>query len=106
LLRWRGKRLVEFLILPGDDYVGGGEEELIMDYIGSSIQEVQPRRGAPMTAALLKKLKDLDANRIASNDAVVMHKAVLALLAVVSDLESRINALEASSTTNGAVRDA
>jgi hypothetical protein len=73
-----------------------------MDYIGSSIQEVQSRPDAPVTAGVLKKLKDLDANRIARNDAVVMRKAVLALLAVVSDLESRINLLQAPST-NGAV---
>jgi hypothetical protein len=75
-----------------------------MDYIGSSIQEVELRSEAPVTAGILKKLKDLDASRIASNDGVVMRKAVLALLAVVSDLEGRINSLEAAAGTNGAVR--
>ncbi len=73
-----------------------------MDYIGSSIQEVQPRVDAPVTAGVVRRLQDLDANRIASNDAVVMRKAVLALLAVVSDLESRIGALEAAGARNGA----
>ncbi len=74
-----------------------------MDYIGSSIQEVRARPDAPLTAGVLKRLKDLDATRIASNDGVVMHKAVLALLAIVSDLESRIHSLEAGNAGNGAV---
>jgi hypothetical protein len=76
-----------------------------MDYIGSSIQEVQPRSDAPLTAGVLRKLKDLDTNRIASDDAVVMRKAVLALLAVVSDLEGRISALEGAEATSGAAAE-
>jgi hypothetical protein len=66
-----------------------------MDVIGSSVQDVGIREDAPVTAGVLRKLKDLDANRIASTDGVVMHKAVLALLTIVSDLESRVAALEA-----------
>jgi hypothetical protein len=65
-------------------------------YIGSSIQEVAASSEAPMTAAILEKLKDLDAHRIAKDDGIVMRKAVLALLATVSNLESRIIALEES----------
>jgi len=66
-----------------------------MDYIGSSVQDVGIREDAPITAGVLRKLRDLDSNRIASTDAVVMHKAVLALLTIVSDLESRVAELEA-----------
>jgi hypothetical protein len=66
-----------------------------VDHIGSSVSEVAVREDAPVTAGVLRKLQDLDANRIASTDAVVMHKAVLALLTIVSDLESRVIALEA-----------
>jgi hypothetical protein len=43
----------------------------------------------------------MDANRIASSDAVVIHKAVLALLTVVAQLESRINALETAAAAAG-----
>lgn len=75
-----------------------------MDYIGSSVQEVESRPGAPVTAGVLRRLKDLDSNRIAGNDAVVMHKAVLALLAVVSELESRISALEEAGANAAASR--
>jgi hypothetical protein len=76
------------------------ERKPLMEYIGSSIQELDAREDAPMTAGILSKLKDLDANRIAKNDGVVMRKAVLALLAVVSDLESRIVQLEAELATH------
>jgi hypothetical protein len=65
-----------------------------MSHIGSSIQELEPEAGAPLSAAILARLQDLDANRIAANDGVVIRKAVLALLGVVAELESRINALE------------
>jgi hypothetical protein len=74
-----------------------------VDYIGSSVQEIEARADAPLTAGVLTKLKDLDANRIASNDQVVIRKAVLALLTIVSDLEARIAELEAAAgTSNGA----
>jgi hypothetical protein len=65
-----------------------------MSHIGSSIQELEPEAGAPLSAAILARLQDLDANRIAANDGVVIRKAVLALLGVVAELESRITALE------------
>jgi hypothetical protein len=65
-----------------------------MSHIGSSIQELEPAAGAPLSAAILARLQDLDANRIAANDGVVIRKAVLALLGVVAELESRITALE------------
>jgi hypothetical protein len=66
------------------------------DYIGSSIQELTADPDAPLTAAVLEKLKDIDANRIARNDDIVMRKAVLALLSVISNLEGRIASLEAA----------
>jgi hypothetical protein len=57
-----------------------------VDYIGSSVQEIEARAYAPLTA-----------------DQVVIRKAVLALLTIVSDLEARIAELEAAAgTSNGA----
>jgi hypothetical protein len=64
------------------------------EYIGSSVQEIEAGAGAPMLAGVLEKLKDLDANRIAKNDDIVMRKAVLGLLAVVADLEARVTSIE------------
>jgi hypothetical protein len=63
-------------------------------YIGSSIQEIDAGSDAPMLAAIVDKLKDLDTSRISRDDGIVMRKAILALLTAVSNLESRINALE------------
>ena len=65
-----------------------------MNQIGNSVQDVEIREDAPMSAAVLAKLRDMDSNRIADTDRVVMHKAVLALLAMVSELEVRVNALD------------
>jgi hypothetical protein len=64
------------------------------EYIGSSVQEIRAGTGAPMLAGVLEKLKDLDANRIAKNDDIVMRKAVLGLLTVVAELEGRVTSLE------------
>ena len=64
------------------------------EYIGSSIQEIEAGSDAPIVAGVLEKLKDLDTNRIAKNDDIVMRKAVLGLLAVVAELEARVTSLE------------
>ena len=49
---------------------------------------------AVLTAELVERLKDLDATRINKDDQIVMRKAVLGLLSIVSTLEARIVALE------------
>lgn len=64
------------------------------EYIGSSVQEIDAATDAVLTAGLLERLKDLDSTRIASNDQIVLRKAVLGLLSIVSTLEGRIAALE------------
>ncbi len=64
------------------------------DSIVNSVQEIVPSSDATLTSELLAKLKDIDANRIAKTDAVVLRKAVLGLLTVVSSLEGRIATLE------------
>ena len=63
-------------------------------YIGSSVQEIEAEGNAELTAALLERLKDLDATRINKDDQIVMRKAVLGLLSIVSTLEARIAELE------------
>jgi hypothetical protein len=64
-------------------------------YIGNSVQEIDAAANAELTAALLDRLKDLDAGRINKDDQIVLRKAVLGLLSIVSTLEARIAALEA-----------
>lgn len=69
--------------------------------IGNSIQEVESRTDAPLTAGLLGKLKDIDAQRIARSDDLVMRKGVLALFAVVAELEARVRELESALASSG-----
>jgi len=64
------------------------------DSIVNSVQDIAGSSDATLTSELLAKLKDIDANRIAKTDEVVLRKAVLGLLAVVSSLEGRIATLE------------
>ena len=64
-------------------------------YIGNSVQEIDGVPDAELTAALLDRLKDLDATRINKDDQIVLRKAVLGLLSIVGTLEARIAALEA-----------
>ncbi|TDC57430.1 hypothetical protein E1281_04885 [Actinomadura sp. KC345] len=64
-------------------------------HIGNSIQDVQASPEAAQTVLLLEKLKDIDGNRIAKDDYIVIRKGVLGLLDVVARLEGRIGALEA-----------
>jgi uncharacterized small protein (DUF1192 family) len=66
----------------------------VSDYIGSSVQEIDAPADARLTGDLLDKLKDIDSTRIARDDQIVIRKAVLGLLAVVSELEGRIAVLE------------
>ncbi|GAA3385004.1 hypothetical protein [Cryptosporangium minutisporangium] len=63
-------------------------------YIGSTVQEIEAAPNAELTADLLDRLKDLDATRINKDDQIVMRKAVLGLLSIVSTLEARIAELE------------
>jgi hypothetical protein len=67
--------------------------------IGNSIREVATRADAPLTAGLLDKLKDMDAQRIARTDDIVMRKGVLALFTVVAELEARVRELESARKT-------
>ncbi|WP_152442210.1 hypothetical protein [Rhodococcus ruber] len=62
--------------------------------IASSIPEIHAGPEAPLVAAVLEKLKDIDAQRIAKQDGFVIRKAVLALLELVGELEERIGRLE------------
>jgi hypothetical protein len=64
-------------------------------HIGNSVQEIDAAENAELSAALLDRLKDLDATRINKDDQIVLRKAVLGLLSIVSTLEARIAALEA-----------
>jgi hypothetical protein len=64
------------------------------DSIVNSVQEIAVSSDATLSGELLEKLKDIDANRIAKTDEVVMRKAVLGLLTVISSLEGRIAVLE------------
>lgn len=66
----------------------------VPEFIGSSIYEIDPGADAPLVSGVLDKLKDLDAQRIAKNDDLVMRKAVIGLLGVVARLEARIGELE------------
>jgi hypothetical protein len=59
-----------------------------------SIQEVDARSGAPLIAAVLERLKDIDEQRISKDDAIVIRKGVYALFSVVAELEGRIGVLE------------
>lgn len=69
-----------------------------VDYIGSSVQEINPSDHAPLSNSLLERLKDLDLNRIGRNDDIVVRKAVYGLLALVAELERRVLVLEQSHT--------
>jgi hypothetical protein len=64
-----------------------------------SIRDIQTSDGADYVTALVGKLQDIENHRIAANDALVIRKAVLGLLEIVSDLECRIAALEKPGTT-------
>lgn len=65
-----------------------------MEKIVDSVQEVNASPAAPLVADLLARLQDIDAQRIAKDDALVIRKGVLALLGIVADLEERIVNLE------------
>lgn len=57
---------------------------------------------ARLVGALRQKLVDIDTHRIAPTDQLVIRKAVLGLVEIVAELESRIIALE-SGTTRGSL---
>lgn len=63
-------------------------------YIGNSVQAIDPDANAAIMTVLLEKLKEIDENRIAAQDEIVLRKAVYGLLSVVSNLEGRIARLE------------
>lgn len=62
--------------------------------LADSVQEVHAGPAAPLVSDLLARLKDIDGQRIAKDDAFVIRKGVLALIGIVADLEARISALE------------
>lgn len=59
-----------------------------------SIQEISAGTDAPLIAAALETLKDMDAQRISKDDAIVVRKGVYALFSVVAELEGRVAVLE------------
>lgn len=65
-----------------------------MMFRAHSIRDVLPTDGAEFTSALTAKLLDIEAVRIADNDALVLRKAVFGLLELVGELEARLVALE------------
>lgn len=60
----------------------------------NTIRDVPINHRAQQLSSLLAKLGDIDANRIAQDDRLVMRKAVFGLLEIVGDLEARVAALE------------
>lgn len=64
--------------------------------IPNTIGEVTVGSVASDLAEVVAILKDLDEQRIAKNDDIVIRKAVLALLEVVGRLEDRLARLERS----------
>jgi hypothetical protein len=66
----------------------------VPEKLPNSIQDVVAGAGAPLIAAALETLKDIDAQRISSDDAIVIRKGVYALFAVVAELEGRVGVLE------------
>lgn len=64
------------------------------EQLPESIQEVSAGPGAPLVAAVLETLQDIDAQRISADDAIVIRKGVYALFAAVAELEDRVGALE------------
>ncbi|MBY4039199.1 hypothetical protein HQO38_18615 [Rhodococcus fascians] len=62
--------------------------------IANSIGDVTVAAGAADSAEIIAVLKDLDAQRIAKSDDIVIRKGMLALLDLVGRLEQRIVDLE------------
>jgi hypothetical protein len=60
----------------------------------NSVHGVEVSENAPYTQALVAKLVDIDANRIAKSDELVLRKAVLGLIEIVAQLEERLASLE------------
>lgn len=67
----------------------------------NSIREISIHEDAKQVAALLERMSDVDASRIAPTDDFVIRKTVLGLVAIVADLERRVVDLEASSESHG-----
>lgn len=63
-------------------------------FTGNSINDVSVPGESEFAMTLLAKLRDLDATRIASNDDIVLRKALLGLLEIVGELELRLVHLE------------
>lgn len=60
----------------------------------NSVQDIEVGADATTIGALLDALKDVDIQRIAKDDAVVIRKGLLALIPAVAALEERIVGLE------------
>lgn len=65
----------------------------------NSVQDIEVGADATTIAALLDALKDVDIQRIAKDDAVVIRKGLLALIPAVAALEERIVRLERAVST-------
>lgn len=65
----------------------------------NSVQDIWVGADAPTIGALLDALKDVDIQRIAKDDAVVIRKGLLALIPAVAVLEERIVQLERATST-------
>lgn len=60
----------------------------------NTISDIEVSEDAAYVSALLGKLVDIDKTRIATDDRLVLRKAVFGLLEIVAELESRLIALE------------
>lgn len=64
----------------------------------NSVQDIDVGADASTIRALLDALKDVDIQRIAKDDAIVIRKGLLALIPAVAALEERIVRLERSAS--------
>lgn len=67
----------------------------------NSVQDIQVGPEAPVVAALLDVLKDVDIQRIAKDDSIVIRKGLLALIPAVAALEERVVRLEQAAAGGG-----
>lgn len=73
----------------------------VSERIASTIQDLEVNPDARVVGEVLERIKDMDAQRIAKDDAAIIRKTVLALVPIVADLEARMLRLEAALDATG-----
>lgn len=66
----------------------------------NSVQDISVGVDARTIGAMLDALKDVDLQRIAKDDAVVIRKGLLALIPAVAEIEERLVRLERAAATS------